>query len=103
LHQWAVFVGRRLALYHHFGAKGPIHIRIGITDLDGSIISSFNRPAVDASFEYRDTLKDFSVAEQKRVLIGAYNKMREAYGVGPAQTFEGHVDDIDTLLFRPPA
>lgn len=102
LHQWAVFVGRRLALYHHFGAKAPIHIRIGITDLEGSIISSFNQPAIDASFEYRDMLKDFSVQEQKRFLIATYNKMREAYGVGPAQSFEGHVTEIDALLFHPP-
>lgn len=103
LHRWCLFVGRRLAFYHHFGAKLPIHIRIGITDLDGSTISSFDRPAIDASFEYRDTLKNFTEQEQKRVLIGAYNKMREAYGVGPAQAFEGHLTEIDALLFNLPS
>jgi len=102
LQQWSLFMGRRLALYHHFGAKAPIHVQIGVTGLADSMIFSFNRPAIDESFEFHDTLKNFSEAEQMRVLVAAYNKMREAYGVGPVQSMEDHVNDIGVLLFHPP-
>ena len=102
LQQWAVFLGRHLRLYHHFGAKAPIHVRIGLTGLSGTIMSPLNRFAIDASFEFRGELKDYGEQEQMRVLTAAYNVMREAYGVGPVEPTEGYVNDLRQLLFHPP-
>jgi hypothetical protein len=77
LEQWAWFLSKSLALYQHFGAMPPVHVRMGIVGLANTTIGS---DAIDDRFEYADKCGDFSTTEQLRVLLGAYNRLLEAYG-----------------------
>jgi len=99
MERWGWFLGRGLALYKHFGARAPIHVRIGMTSLSDTVISSFNRDAIDADFECSGTIRDFSPAEQIQVLTDANNKLREVFGL-PAIGADPVIEMAGQLVFK---
>lgn len=100
IQQWAWFLGLGLKLYSHFGAKAPVHIRVGLTGIEGTVFSGYRRAAIDPSLEYQGELRDFSLNEQRRILTTALNQVREAYGIGTATSMKAELEQIENLLFK---
>jgi hypothetical protein len=99
MERWAWFLARGLSLYKHFGARAPVSVKIGMTGIGDTTISSFNRDSIDAEFEYGGIIQNYSPAEQVRILTDANNKLREVFGL-PAVGADPVIEMVGQLVFK---
>lgn len=97
--QWMSFLERNCALALAHGGSLPIHVRLGITGLDGTWwpagrydFGDEGFAAVEPSFEYDATLSSDGKDSLRNVAVAAFNALAEIYGVA-AHT----LDEIEAL------
>lgn len=88
--QWVSFLERncRLALTH--GGALPIHVRLGVTGLEGSYwpagrfdFDDDGFAAVEPSFEYDATLTSIDKDTLRATAVAAFNALAAVYGIEP--------------------
>jgi hypothetical protein len=97
--QWMSFLERNCALALAHGGSLPIHVRLGITGLDGTWwpagrydFGDEGFAAVEPSFEYDAALTSDGKDSLRNVAVAAFNALAEIYGVA-AHT----LDEIEAL------
>ena len=88
--RWLHFLERNCALALQHGGSLPIHVRLGVSDLQNSWwprgqfdFGDDGYTAVEAAYEYRATLDSVAPAELKRVAVEAFNGLAGAFGIAP--------------------
>ncbi|WP_449470246.1 hypothetical protein [Sphingobium chungangianum] len=89
-HQWVSFLERNAGLALAHGGSLPMHVRLGITGLDGTWwpagpydFGDEGFQSVEASFEYDGVLISVDDAAIKQLVAAAFNALAEVYGIEP--------------------
>lgn len=88
--QWVSFLKRNCALALAHGGALPIHVRLGVTGLDGSWwpagrfdFDDDGFAAVEPSFEYDATLTSIDKDTLRATAVAAFNALAAVYGIEP--------------------
>lgn len=88
--RWLHFLERNCALALEHGGFLPIHVRLGVSDLQNSWwprgpfdFGDGGHAAVEDAYEYSATLDSVAPAELKRVAVEAFNGLAGAFGMAP--------------------
>lgn len=89
-HQWVSFLERNAGLALAHGGSLPMHVRLGITGIDGTWWPSGRHDfgdegfqSVEPSFEYDGILTSVDEPSIKELVVAAFNALAESYGVEP--------------------
>jgi hypothetical protein len=88
--EWVSFLERNCSLTLAHGGALPIHVRLGVTGLDGSYwpagrfdFDDDGFAAVEPSFEYDATLTSIDKDTLRATAVAAFNALAAVYGIEP--------------------